>query len=52
MINPSSKISTVELIKKKFLWIILGVIIFYVLLILISDVEKYPNPFYKLRQNS
>jgi len=27
MINPCSKMSTVDLIKKKFLWIVLGAII-------------------------
>ncbi len=40
MINPNSKTSAVDLIGKKFLWTILDAIMFYVLLILISDVEK------------
>ncbi|MDH3656738.1 MAG: flippase-like domain-containing protein [Nitrosopumilus sp.] len=48
MINPSSKMFTVDLIKKKFLWIVLGAIIFYVLLILISDVEKISESFLQI----
>jgi len=40
---------TVDLIKKKFLWIILGAIIFYVLLILISDVEKISESFLQIK---
>ena len=49
MINQSSRISTVDLIKKKFLWIVLGTIIFYVFLILISDVEKISESFSQIK---
>lgn len=49
MINSSSKMSTVDLIKKKFLWIVLGMIIFYILLILISDVEKISESFLQIK---
>ena len=41
--------STVDLIKKKFLWIVLGAILFYVLLILISDVEKISESFLQIK---
>ena len=49
MINSSSKMSKVDLIKKKFLWIVLGAIIFYVSMILISDVEKISESFLQIK---
>jgi len=41
--------SIVDLIKKKFLWIILGAVLFYILLILISDVEKISESFLQIK---
>ena len=38
-----------NLIKKKFMWIIFGAIFFYILLILVSDVEKISESFLKIK---
>jgi len=38
-----------DVIKGKFLWIILGTTFFYVLLILVSDVEKISEYFLQIR---
>ena len=38
-----------DLIKKRFMWIILGTIFFYILLILVSDVEKISESFLKIK---
>ncbi|NND86246.1 MAG: flippase-like domain-containing protein [Nitrosopumilus sp.] len=38
-----------DLIKKKFMWIILGTLFFYILLILVSDVEKISESFLKIK---
>lgn len=43
------KMKMLDVIKTKFLWIILGSALFYVLLILISDVEEISESFLKIR---
>ena len=39
----------IDLVKKKFLWVVVGAILFYVLLILVSDVEKISESFLQIK---
>lgn len=43
------KMNALHLIKQKFLWIILGTAFFYVILILVSDVEEISKSFLEMR---
>ena len=39
----------IDVVKKKFLWIVIGTILFYILLILVSDVEKIYEFFSQIK---
>jgi len=39
----------IDVVKKRFLWIVIGTILFYVLLILVSDVEKIYESFSQIK---